>query len=294
MTQTPFDQMSKQYLEEFLAPLGIVQRQYEIPGEAKFADVWFIPNHQTIQHENLGLLGQMIQTSCLLEPYRNTPSRTEVRVSMMKLIWVQEDERRKAQKDELTEDELPALWILAATASKPLLQAAKGAIKSDWMPGVYFFADIFKTAIVAIDELPETQETLWVRILGRGVTQERAIREVLALPANYPRRNAVLRLLASWKIRIDLGELMDFADREELMALSEAFLAWEQETKAQSRQEERRALILSQLTEQVGTLPEIVKAQVNELQPEQLMLLGRALLRFSKLEDLTNWLATIQ
>jgi hypothetical protein len=44
MTQTPFDQMSKQYLEEFLAPFGRVQRQYEVPGEAKFIDVWFVPD----------------------------------------------------------------------------------------------------------------------------------------------------------------------------------------------------------------------------------------------------------
>jgi hypothetical protein len=29
MTQTPHDQLAKQYLEEFLAPFGVVQRQYE-------------------------------------------------------------------------------------------------------------------------------------------------------------------------------------------------------------------------------------------------------------------------
>jgi hypothetical protein len=39
MTQSPFDQMSKQYLEEVLSPFGMVQRQYEVPGEAKFIDV---------------------------------------------------------------------------------------------------------------------------------------------------------------------------------------------------------------------------------------------------------------
>ena len=65
MTQTPFDQMSKQYLEEFLAPFGVVQRQYEIPGEAKFVDVWFVPDPEAIAQEDLGLLGQMIQKPCL-------------------------------------------------------------------------------------------------------------------------------------------------------------------------------------------------------------------------------------
>jgi hypothetical protein len=236
MTQTPHDQLAKQYLEEFLTPFGVVQRQYEVPGETKYVDVWFVPQQANVQSADLGLLGQMIQKPCLLEPYRNVPSRTEVRVSVMKLVWVQEDERRKAQKDELSEDEQPLLWILAATTSKPLLQDANVVLKSGWLAGIYFVADIFKTAIVAIDQLPETDETLWLRVLGRGETQKQAIQEVLALPAEHPRRNTILRLLASWRVRIDMGELTDFTEREELMALSEAFLAWEQQKETQTRQ----------------------------------------------------------
>lgn len=203
MAQNPFDQLAKQYLEEFLAPVGTVQRQYEIPGEAKFVDIWFAPNPDATQSTDLGLLGRMVQNPCLLEPYRNVPTRTEVRVSVMKLVWIQEDERRKAQREELADDELPQLWILAATTSRPLLEESKGEVKADWMPGVYFVAEIFKTAIVAIDQLPETEETLWLRILGRDQTQERAIREMFALPENHPRRDGILRLLAGWKIRID-------------------------------------------------------------------------------------------
>lgn len=44
----------------------------------------------------------------------------------------QEDERRKAQKDEFPEDELPLLWILAATTSKPLLKDGNVALKPGW------------------------------------------------------------------------------------------------------------------------------------------------------------------
>jgi hypothetical protein len=86
MAQNPFDQLSKQYLEEFLAPIGTVQRQYEIPGEAKFVDIWFVPTPEVAQAEDLGLLGRMVQAPCLLEPYRSVPSRTDVRISVMKLV----------------------------------------------------------------------------------------------------------------------------------------------------------------------------------------------------------------
>lgn len=282
--------MCKQYLEEFLAPFGSVQRQYEVPGETKFVDVWFVPDRAAASTSDLGILGRMVGGMCLLEPYRSPPTRTEVRTAVMKLIWVQEDERRKAKQENntLNEDELPKLWILATSASAPLIQACKAEVQSGWVDGIYFMAEILKTAIVSIDELPETQEPLWLRILGRNAVQERAIREVLALPPEHPRRSDVLRLLASWKVRIDLGELMDFVNQEDgLMALSEAFLECEQETQKRSEQ----SLILRQLNRRVGTLPEAIQTHVEALPLERLEMLGEALLDFTSLADLESWLA---
>jgi hypothetical protein len=241
MTQAPHDQLAKQYLEEFFTPLGWVERQYEVPGEAKYVDVWFVPDPAVLgPAPNLGLLGRIATGKCLLEPYRNAPSRSEVRTSLLKLLWVQEDEQRKAESA-LPEAELPRLWVLAATTSEPLLTAAGAVPKADWLPGVYFSPALFRLAIVAIDQLPETQETLWLRVLGRGKIQERAIREVLALPASNPRRETVLRLIASWKVRLDLEELADFTSQEEIMAFSEAFLNWEQETENRGKQKGQEA-----------------------------------------------------
>jgi hypothetical protein len=240
MTQTPFDQLSKQYLTEFLEPLGEVRRQYEVPGEAKYIDVWFVPNPAATPVEDLGLLGQMAENPALFEPYSAVPSRTNVRVSIMKLVWVQEDERRKAKCDELPDDQLPMLWILAATTSQPLLQAANIVTDASWPTGVYFMGDLLKTAIVAIDQLPVVPATLLLRVLGKGRTQAQAIREVLALPDVAPQRGRILQLLASWRIRMDIGELADLFQPEEIMALSEAYVVWEQEITNKGRQEGRQ------------------------------------------------------
>lgn len=262
---------------------------------------WFVPNPEALRTEELGLLGQMVHKPCLLEPYRNTPTRTDVRVAIMKLVWIQEDERRKVQQDELSDDALPQLWIPAATTSKPLLEEAGGFLKSEWMPGIYFLAHILRTAIIAIDQLPETEETLWLRILGRDATQERAIREVLALPPSHPRRNRILRLLASWKVRIDLGEIEDFSGREAVMALSEAFLEWEQVTQQRAEAEgiergiERgieqgqRSLILLLLEQRFESLLQ-QRDRISTLTPEQLEALAVALLNFSTIADLDTWL----
>jgi hypothetical protein len=159
-----------------------------------------------------------------------------------------------------------------ATSSKPLLEEAGGQTKPDWMPGIYFLDGIFATAIVAIDQLPETEDTLWLRILGRDTTQERAIREVLALPSNHSRRNGILRLLASWKVRIDLRELETFSRQEAIMALSEAFLQWEQQTKENSKQdgkqEERQAIALRMLQQglAVEAISQFTGMSISELE----------------------------
>ena len=99
MTRIPFDQLSKQFLEELLSPVGIVQRSLEVPGESKFVDVWFTPNAAAEAAPDLGLLSRIAATACLLEPFRNPPSRTEVRTCLLKLFWIQEDGRRKSQPE---------------------------------------------------------------------------------------------------------------------------------------------------------------------------------------------------
>jgi hypothetical protein len=99
MAQNPFDQLAKQYLEDFLASLDQVTRNLEVSGEAKFVDFFFNPSPQASLAPDLGLLSRMIQTSCSLEPFRNPPTRNEIRTCLLKLIWLQEEERRNVKKD---------------------------------------------------------------------------------------------------------------------------------------------------------------------------------------------------
>jgi hypothetical protein len=245
MTQSPFDQMSKQYLEEVLSPFGMVQRQYEVPGEAKFIDLWFVPRAVEGAVDRLGLLGRMLQGPAVFEPYRNAPIRQDFRIGTMKLIWVQEDERRKAKLDVMPEEDLPSLWILAPKVSKSFRRTFRLWQGRNWPKGVYLGCEGQKTGVVSIEELPETPETLWLRVLGRGETQKRAIAELQALPKSTPMRYETLQLVFSWRVTIDLEDLAaEFAIQEEIMALSEAYLAWETELKETSREEGLREGLL--------------------------------------------------
>jgi hypothetical protein len=42
MTQIPFDQLAKEFLQELLTPLGNVERSFEVPGEAQLPMLWVL------------------------------------------------------------------------------------------------------------------------------------------------------------------------------------------------------------------------------------------------------------
>jgi hypothetical protein len=87
MTKNPFDSFAKQLLEEVLAPFGSIQINREVPGESQYVDVFFEPSSlMPIAVPELGLLGRIAKTPCLLELFRNQPTTAEIRSCLLKLF----------------------------------------------------------------------------------------------------------------------------------------------------------------------------------------------------------------
>ena len=312
MTKNPFDSFSKQLLEEVLAPFGTVKINREVPGESQYVDVFFEPSSPiTFAPPELGLLGRIAQTPCLLEPFRNQPTTADIRSCLLKLYQVHGDYQRKARREKapIPESDLPYLWILASSASENLLNGFGVSYSDDWGAGVYFLNPSLRTAIIAINQIPSNDETLFLRLLGKGQTQTQAVDEVLAFDAGEPRRAAILRLLAAWKISIEITGQAE-AEQELMMVLTQAYLEWEQQTEQRGEQRGRQegeqrgrqeglqeglqreqALILRLLTRRIGTLAPDLQVQVQALSLVQLESLGEALLDFSEAGDLVKWLS---
>ncbi len=157
-------------------------------------------------------------------------------------------------------------------------------------PGVYSFHKGWRGFIIAINQLPVTDETLWLRVLGKGKVQRRAIEEFLALPDTNPYKDSTLRLLAN--LRIFTLEQTDLTEdeREDVMNLSTAYLEWEQKTLTQGRQEGEQTLIIRLINRRFGQINPVLIQQVQGLSIEQLEELGEALLDFSAIADLEAWL----
>ncbi len=218
MTTHPYDQFTKRYLIDFLDPFGKGESSQEINVAPHWVDVYFQPN-EAAQEEKDPWLRLFLRDPCLIEPYRNPIDSGEVRTCLFKLLAFQTQEQPQTQ-----------LWILTPTVSDPVLSAC-GAMEDPDYPGVYRLAAFLQAGIVALHKLPKVPETLWLRVLGKGRKQRQAIQELTTLPATERMVGRTLKLLADWKIMIDQGrEALRQEERELLMNLSPAYLAWEERT----------------------------------------------------------------
>ncbi len=228
MTRFPYDQFAKDYLEELLQPLGKIETSKTVPAEIREIDVYFAPSSQpTTDTIQLGLLGQLAEKPALIEPFRNAVKISEMRSCMNKLFYIIADIERQNKRDNIPtqEDDLPKLWILSPTASTTILDGFKASLdEENWGAGVHFLGDYLKTVIIAIHQLPCTPETLWLRLLGKGRVQQRAIEELEALPQNNPLRDKAIDLLLSLKTQIEIRQNPEEEDRELLMNLSPIYL----------------------------------------------------------------------
>jgi hypothetical protein len=299
VTRFIWDKFSKDFLETLLSPYGTVVVSKEVTSEIKEIDVYFSPNISEIPSQ-LGLLGKLCQNPCLLEPYRNGITLDGINDCLSKRFAIREIFHREAKrnKQRISEEEIPRLWILTPTASERILSLFTAQLQPNWPQGVYFLPEGLGTAIVVIHQLPAIPETLWLRLLGRGGTRERAIDELERLSPNNPLKSASLNLLYNLSRNLEALSKKTQEDREFIMRLAplyqqdreQAVQEGVQQGIQQGRQQGEAYLLLRQLQRRFGEIPQNLQETIRNLPVERLEDLGLALLDFNTLTDLENWL----
>ncbi|MEH2062696.1 MAG: DUF4351 domain-containing protein [Nostoc sp.] len=289
MTRFIHDKFAKDYLEELLKDYGEVKASEKVSGEIKEIDVLFTPaKQQSSNIQILGLLGRFAEQPAIIEPYRNPASTDEICDCILKLLEIKALLRReaKANKTKLQDSEIPKLWVLTPTISETRLSSFGTIQKAGWLSGVHFLPDALRTAIVAIHQLPQTPETLWLRLLGRGSVQSQAIIELQALPLDYPYQKATLELVYNLRENLRVNQELEADDRELIMRLEPLY----QRDREQAVQSGEQRLVIRLLNRRIGEIDASSIERIKGLSIEQLENLGEALLDFSSVADLETWL----
>jgi hypothetical protein len=264
MPTKPFDQFNKRLFQELLSPFGQVIPNLAVLGSERTIDIFFAPHPGAIPNEDeLGKLAKMVTNPALLEPYRSALTNRDLETCIIKLFTLTAE--LPQDYPQIPIETPPHLWILAAEVSDRLLKDFKAELDPTLGDGFYLCGKGWRTTIVALDELPNTPETLWLRLMSKGRIQNDAIEELILLRDTDPKRTNALNLLTSWRISIEITGQITTEEERTLMALSQAYLEWEKQTVRQGREEERRTSIESLMKLRYGTIDDSLRAIIPQL-----------------------------
>jgi hypothetical protein len=267
MPHMQHDQFAKEVLAALLRTIGSARLTREVEASVHLeADVWFVPEADADRCA-LGLLGRLVTGSCLLEPFRNAPPDPEVRGCLHKLFALHAELSRRAEREKQPAPSLPRLIIVTpslSARSRDAFGAQPGA--APWPKGVYFAAAGFGLVFVATGQLPRTEDTLWLRLLGRGRCLRQALREVIGQPGDSLLHREVMLAISRWH-RI-VGEQGEGATEEEkeLQMLTERFVEewtdWKQRAHDDGRAEEAARAVLTVLRVRGIAVPDAARERI--------------------------------
>ncbi len=223
---SPFKQFSKGLFSVLLSPYGTVEIDKELPPpEPKYIPVYCTPSANTIPTE-LGLVGRFLDKNALFHPFFTPVEPFDIRhcISILFALFQEYKVDEKGKEYSVDEEDLPCAWILLPTVSESLIDGfVAKPCQEDWGKGVYFLPPIFRGRIVAIDELPKTYETLWLRLLTKGEVLLSAIDELEALPQGNVLRFKALNSLMGLYTNLQASQDFDNYDQDLVARLSRMY-----------------------------------------------------------------------
>ncbi|MBE9033476.1 hypothetical protein IQ266_27475 [filamentous cyanobacterium LEGE 11480] len=258
MPQFQHDGFAKSYLTELLNTIGKAVPNRRIKSEEREADLWFELNPAAgEQRRELGLLGMLLTRDALIEVFRNPATAREIRACQGKLFDLEAEfiRRSKQRQQTIEESRLPYLWLIMPSASQALrsgfgMVAATRMDSAEVLPGVYEFPRLDRTGLIVVHQLPKTEETLWLRILGRAGNQRQAIAEFTRRSNDNDLYATIEELIADYRTKLEnLGRQLTEEDEELIMNLSEAYLKRRQEWRQEGIQENQQSTAVAALRE---------------------------------------------
>ena len=250
----PHELCARQVLELALSPYGLAQAEAPIPApDEQFADVAFLPTTAGPVRDPLplGLLGRIASRPCLLEPFSRAPGAPTLEALLRKVFNARHGARGEGAPPHARALSEATLWALAAGRPNDLIEAATLVAMTDEVPGVYVPIARLPVGLVVIPELPSGEDTLLLRLLGRGAEARAAREEVRQRQEEHPRWRALGSVVIQYLRRIQV-EAPAAEEEEDMDEIAEEAARWEAAAVARGRVEGRvegRALTLAHLIE---------------------------------------------
>jgi hypothetical protein len=229
------DDLAKSAFHLWLSPLGDVSLDAHLRSEPRRGDVLFVERRKNPSYrKRLGLLGQLARGTMLFELFRNSFTLPEFDSALAKRIELYARGLREARRKQLPAESVPRPLVCLITPSLSPDKKRACGVSELATGGVYPLADALGVVLVVVEELPPGSDTLWLRLLGKGKVQRRAIAELLARLKHEPLADATLQLVASWRDSLPPPQDQLPEEQELMENWQKAYERWEKRVKTQA------------------------------------------------------------
>jgi hypothetical protein len=199
------------------------------------------------QQEDLGLFDRLMKKhpTIIVEHYSGYLNRENLNISITRknLYWEPKEEelieaaRLQLQLDKAArlpkeirrqiENQNPFTWILAVNCSDKLLNLCEAKPLAEYGEGVYELSPLLRIGIVVIERLTESEDTLWLKMLGAKDSARWAFGRIGQLPSTRREKHDIIS--TSLKYCVYLKGLPTEAltqEEQEFMRTMEEVDAW--------------------------------------------------------------------
>jgi antitoxin component of RelBE/YafQ-DinJ toxin-antitoxin module len=303
MAQFKHDRFFKFYVQALYKTKGETLKNIDVRNDEDLEiDCMFVAQSDKWgwQQEDLGLFDSLMKKhpTIIVEHYSGYLNQKNIHISITRknLYW----EPKKAELIEAARAELqlqkseplpkaakaqierqnPFTWVLAVNCGDKLLNLCEAKPLAEYGQGVYELSKFLRMGIVVIDRLPDSPETLWLKMLGDKDSARKAFSEIDRLSPERREKNDIIK--TSLKYCVYLKGLPTESltqEEQDFMRTMEEVDAWyegqiaEAEQKAEQKAERRKQqeIALKMLRENI---PVETIARITELSLEQIQQLG--------------------
>jgi hypothetical protein len=205
------DHLTKRLLRRTLETDGAFTPEMEVSPDAQRFDGYFVP-HKKRAARRRDLLDRLTVRPCAFEAFRGAPSARELEGCCRKLL-----NARHVVDLAKPRRPLPSVWILCAGNPQAGLAHISAVPKRGFMRGVYAASPVLHAGLVVLTQLPETRDTLILRLMGKGRTLRRALAELERLPEDARERQVALPVLLEYRGEVVESRTRTAEDEEFLM-----------------------------------------------------------------------------
>jgi antitoxin component of RelBE/YafQ-DinJ toxin-antitoxin module len=173
----------------------------------------------------------------------------------------------------------PFTWVLAVNCGDKLLNLCEARPLSEYGGGVYELSKFLRMGIVVIDRLEDSEDTLWLKMLGNKDSARRAFGEIEQLSPNRREKNDIIRTSLKYCVYLRGLPTESLTEEEQdFMRTMEQVDVWYEaemakaEQKAKQENQQEIALKMLRKNMPLETIAELTELSIERLQSLQAQL----------------------